>query len=462
MRRSFGILPALFPSWPWFLGATVVIACVGSVAEARSEPASGPCGLSEPAFCDTFDQPAGTGNRSGQLSAVWGVSRINETDTNSGQGQFNAISATELKSCTGTSTVRGSDDVIICNGQLREALNDNESVATLAMYPKQPFDFAERTGTIVFDVSNDTLGQHSQWPELWITDQPVPAPFAFFNATYEAPRNGVGLRFASGTVPQQGTLLGGQCPNDANPRWTLAPTVVVRNYVVDDEQNGGLIKTQVLDCVTSSSGPDGGLNHIEVQISQNQIDVYATDAGTTAPLKHIAVVPNVNLSFTRGLVWIEDDHYHAAKFGGQRQHTFTWDNFGFDGPVLPRDLAFDVADAMTPVANHAGQVNIGWLAHAGAGPPLIVPEVTGIERASAALLTFNFAMQEAPSTFTYTINGSVHSAAWPFPDKQGYMWRTLAVSIPLNELQPGANTVSIAADLEIIVANVDVILVGAD
>src|SRR5258708_233923 len=34
------------------------------------------CGLTSPAFCDTFDAPAGTGNRSGDLNGtIWGASR---------------------------------------------------------------------------------------------------------------------------------------------------------------------------------------------------------------------------------------------------------------------------------------------------------------------------------------------------------------------------------------------------
>ena len=41
-------------------------------------------------------------------------------------------------------------------------------------------------------------------------------------------------------------------------------------------------------CVIASSGANGGLNHVEVQVSQSKIDVYATDAGKTTPLVHIA------------------------------------------------------------------------------------------------------------------------------------------------------------------------------
>ena len=32
-------------------------------------------------------------------------------------------------------------------------------------------------------------------------------------------------------------------------------------------------------------------------------------------LKHIAVVTNANLSFTRGLIWLQDVHYNADKGG---------------------------------------------------------------------------------------------------------------------------------------------------
>ncbi|WP_410959388.1 hypothetical protein, partial [Salmonella sp. SAL4433] len=71
------------------------------------------------------------------------------------------------------------DDILICEGQLREASNDNNSgeldagtVTSLTMYPKQPFDFAGRTGTVSFDISNDTAGTHAAWPEFWMTNLP--------------------------------------------------------------------------------------------------------------------------------------------------------------------------------------------------------------------------------------------------------------------------------------------------
>ena len=97
---------------------------------------------------------------------------------------------------------------MLCNGQLREANNDNPSgvfddgtVTALAMYPKQPFDFAGRTGTIAFDVSNDTHAFHAAWPELWMSDMPVPAPFNHFDSWQSLPQNGFGVRFAAQALP---------------------------------------------------------------------------------------------------------------------------------------------------------------------------------------------------------------------------------------------------------------------
>src|ERR1700730_14831408 len=63
-------------------------------------PSSGPCGLSQPAFCETFDQPAGTGNRSGQLNgALWGVSRTTG-NTNLGGNLYDGWSSTPLQACS--------------------------------------------------------------------------------------------------------------------------------------------------------------------------------------------------------------------------------------------------------------------------------------------------------------------------------------------------------------------------
>jgi hypothetical protein len=425
--------------------------------------AQGACALqlatSPLAFCDTFDAPAGTGNRSGDLNGtVWGVSRI-LGDTNFGQGTANAASPTSLLGCGGTSTVRPPQDVSVCNGQLREATNDNGSVTVLAMYPKQPFDFAGRTGTIGFDVSNDSHGTHASWPEVWLTDAPVPAPFNHFDSWIALPRHGFGIRFAAQVGPRQY----GYCPNaDNTTRWTVDSAVVVRDYLYDDTNGFGTraLTMTPLECVTSPPDGSGVMNHVELRVSQNQIDVYATDAGTTAPLKRIAVLTNVNLTLSRGLVWLEDAHYNADKGGlpSQRMHTFMWDNVAFDGPFTYRDLSFDALDAGVP--GRDGTVNLGKTSGAGQSSSWSVLGMPPGPTADAVRVLFNFFHQDAPTALNLTINGHAHVVPWPYPEAQGYTWRTLAVSIPIADLVPGTNAVTIGANQMIVTSNVDIVLVN--
>jgi hypothetical protein len=452
------------------------ISTVGLMTWGRlSEPASAQtsCALqlatSPLAFCDTFDAPAGIGNRSGDLNGrVWGVSRI-LGDTNFGQGTANAAPPTALVGCDGTSTVLPPHDVIVCNGQLREATNDNASgefeagtVTVLAMYPKQPFDFAGRTGTIGFDVSNDTHGTHAAWPELWVTDKPVPAPFNHFDSWIALPQHGFGVRFAAQVGPGQYGL----CPNfDNTTRWTVDSAVVIRDYVYEDTNGFGTrssLTMTPLECVTSPPDGSGLMNHVEVRVNQNQIDVYATDAGTTAPLKHIAVIRNANLTLSRGLIWLDDVHYNADKGSApsQRMHTFIWDNVAFDGPFTYRDLSFDALDASVPVGVN-GAVNLGKTSGAGQFATWSVLGMPAAPSAEAVRVLFNAFHQDAPTVLNVTVNGHAHAVPWPYPERQGFTWRTLAVSIPITDLVPGTNAVTIGADQTITTSNVDIVLVNA-
>lgn len=434
-----------------FLAALLLV--LAAMAPAGEVESAGSCGLSAPAFCDTFDAPASTGNRSGQLNGVvWGVSRL--TGAMNMSGVYDDWAPTRLDGCGSSTTVLPDNDVIICNGQLREASNDQGTVTQLAMYPKQPFDFAGRTGVVTFDVTNDTGGTHAFWPEFWITSKPVPAPDT--SQVQSTPQDGFGISFGANAPPGQA----GYCPtlnNIDQPRWMIDRIDVVRNYQVQRYGDDALTR---FDCPIASSGPNGGLNHVEVHVSQNQIDVYASDAGTTLPLRHVATLSNANLSFTRGLVWIVDSHYNAEKAGADPQHTFTWDNVGFDGPALPRDLAYDVPDALQSVGD--GTVNLGWQEGPG---QLTQKQVTGVVSPSAAagaLLTSNLYTYGVPMNLVYSVNGHQHSMGWPFPNTDGFYPRTIAIPLDLSEVQAGTNTLALGgSDQAMIVFNMDLIMVGA-
>jgi hypothetical protein len=429
-------------------------------------------------FCETFDKKnPGIPSRTGDLDPnVWGVSRVTGF-VNFGQSWYSGWAPTQIQTCNGTATVTPPHDIMICNGQLREASNDNPSgvydaggVTTLAMYPKQPFDFAGRTGTVSFDVSNDAHGTHAAWPEFWMSNLPVPAPFNHFDSWQALPQHGFGIRFAS-SVPPGGW---GMCPNGNNldkRRWTVDSAVVVRNYVMDDTNGLGGVRTnmnvRILDCVIASPDNSGITNHVELKISQNQIDVYATDAGVVASpatLRRIAVVTNANLSLSRGLIWLEDVHYNADKnesgpnVPSQRQHTFVWDNVAFDGPFTYRDFSYDALDVnQFDAANKTW--DLGKLSLPNQTASWNVLNMPANPSASAVRVLFNFFHYDPPTTLNVSVNGHAHPTSWPYPDKLGFTWRTFAVTIPVTDLVPGTNVVQLGSDQTIVTANVNIVLV---
>jgi hypothetical protein len=226
------------------------------------------------------------------------------------------------------------------------------------------------------------------------------------------------------------------------------------------------------ESVALSSGP-GNNNHFEIHVSQNEIDVYGTDAGTTAPLKKLASAA-VSLSLTRGFIWMTDDHYNGDKFGTQRTNTFSWDNVGFDGPILPRDLAFDAIDSKTPASDPSfpANVNLGWFIDQEnptgdmAGPPVYqstIENVTGTDIAAGALLEFYVWSRDSASLdFTYSINGNAANVgSWPFPQTGGYP-RSMEFPVPLTQVVEGTNMIEISGGdgVAFAISNVDLVLVG--
>lgn len=415
------------------------------------------CGMqlatTPPAFCERFETASPGGGREGDLDGLlWGASRVTGY-SNMGGGLQNAFFPAKVTNCSGQSPERTPPaDIVVCGGQVHEGLDDDgHNVLTIGLYPKQPFDFAGRTGTVAFDVSNDTDGGHAAWPEFWLTDKPTPAPFVFgepTNSWISTSANSLGIRFEHNA--------GGICPTGT---WTAGSAVAVRNYVTDDSKAGGSLTLTPLACVTLSNGTT--MNHIEIRIAQAVVDVYASDAGTTSPLKKIATIPNANLSFTRGLLWLTDAHYNAEKgpCHCQQDHQFAWDNVAFDGPYTYRDLSFDALDR-SDSTNSDGSINLGWTVGPDSPRVVQIPGVFNIAKATSAYLMFNHVEYEAPVTFTYAVNGHSHTGAWPYAEN-GTMWRAAIFPVPLTDLVSGTNTASIFGSKAIQLANVNIVLVAA-
>jgi len=336
------------------------------------------------------------------------------------------------------------------------------------MYPKQPFDFAGRTGRVVFDVSDDSGGSHAAWPEFWITSTPAPDPFAHLASWQSLPQYGFGIRLDGVCGPGQGGQCGPDCSNDNVVNVvTVNDAITIDNYAENDPENNGDLHTVRAGCVREPT-KRGQLNHFQVDVSQDRITVYGTNAGTTSPLVRLATIPNPHLGFTRGLIWLEDVHYNANKNVdvGVRQamHTFIWDNVGFDGPALPRDLAFDASDSLRRVPGYPTLTNLGWETSATAPATITIPKVRGIAQATGGLLTFNFENPDiSPVTLRYSLNGhAVHTYPWLYPDTMTNSPRTVAIPISLSQVVRGTNHVKIWSDQDtLIVSNVDLIMRGA-
>jgi hypothetical protein len=494
MKRNFFVVLVV-----GVLGLSGAVGAEGAPAVA-SDAGSAPvaaCGLARAAFCDTFDKPTvnPAGDREGQLNAVvWGVSRALGYN-NVGQGQY-AAGARRLQmagSCP-TRAVTIETDIAVCHGQLNDVVNDNPeitpanknkengngTVTSLAMYPKQPFDFTGRTGKIVFDVSDDSGGMHTAWPELWLSDTPVPDPFVHFSSWQAVPRSGFGIRLGAVCIPYDPKVSGSgdggcgpQCHNDRHTVVTVASAITINNYKENDSdtgnagpQNPATLKVVPYGCVVEPTKP-GQLNHFEIEVSKNRITVYGTDAGRTSPLIHLATIVNANVGVSRGLIWLEDVHYNANKdIGGNQKlqglHTFTWDNVGFDGPVLPRDLGFDAADSRTNPSGYPALVNLGWLSPPSAPATITIPRVSGIDAAKGGLLTFNLIHEDAtPVSLSYSLNGNAaHTVKRPFFGHE--QQQTIGIPIKLSEVRLGTNHVRIwSREDALILSNVDLIMKGA-
>jgi hypothetical protein len=340
-------------------------------------------------------------------------------------------------------------DVRVCNGQLFEAVNDGGGVASLHTYPKQPFDFAGRTGRVVFDVSADSDGSHGAWPEFVITDKPVPGTRVNISG-------GVPGQFA---VNEVGFSLDG-CSSGPGGSTGVGTVFVARGGVYSEPAFDGV------GCV--SKGSASAMNHFEVRLSQNRLEVWGSDAGAST-LKQLAVADNLGLTFTKGLVWLDDVHYNARKAvepcecGTQWNHTFVWDNLGFDGPKTYRDLGFDVVDAnVAGKSSERGDATrrVGY--QVGNGP--VTLNVAGVRRdqtptgALVVLNTYSFAAT-VPSV---SVNGNPRIDTPYPPGAPTFGWLSLAIPVPLDQIHDGANTLTFTSgDGSTTIANISIILVAA-
>jgi hypothetical protein len=416
-----------------------------TVMQPATPPKPGSCALDKPAFCDTLATPS-PGGRSGDLDDVkWSVTRISN-GYNPGQGAWITYPLGTGLICGKTVTgMVPPADYQICtdsNGpHLTQTADDGGGNVVSSFRPRQPFDFAGRTGVITFDLGGRQAGGHGFWPEIMITSDPVPAPYQDLIGIFPYPRNGIGIEMA------------GQPDCDyrsADPPYThnhVSTIKLIKDWVVsgwgpNDMQADykGTGKPSGPPCYPVN---DEKMNHFELRVSQNTIELWGTDPGATT-LRLLAKKDGINLPFTRGYVNFQQAHYNSGKddhINIPKTHTFNWANVGFDGPVLPMERGYDVKDAGTPYQTSSTMLGYHISMAKPVAFPLAAMDLTGMKEASLHLNVYGF----------YT--GRILQFRFNGGDWQDFVsdlppnreQRSLHIPVPMNLLRAGDNMLEVRA-----------------
>ena len=156
--------------------------------------------------------------------------------------------------------------------------------------------------TIVFDVSADSQGDHAAWPELWVTDKPVPAPGNDGNST---PRNGFGITFD------------GQAGDSHLPGRLILVVNGVRTEHDGTWGDNFPSNEQRRDAVPGNPAhaDSAKLDHYRDRRSRRTRSRHSPRSRPARPRRPSTLISTWNVtldpSFTQGLVWIGDGHYNA-------------------------------------------------------------------------------------------------------------------------------------------------------
>lgn len=457
----------------------------------------GGCGLTSAAFCDTFDQgPATNRGRAGDLDASkWTVGRL--IPSMSEPGAANPVREAAIPPCKAgaPAVVFPPFDTLICDPDAR---GNRRLMTAVAMQNygsnsymiQQPFDFTGRTGKIVFDVDAATPGGLGAFVAVEITEDPHQAPtYQEFqnNETGPIPRNGIMLKWAD------------NCGLGRNAA-KLAYVLTYNNYAMT------LIDKPAFDIGRDvcPKTKESSLNHIEIQLSQNKIDVYMSDFsndGVTFPNLKLIYTANISLPFSRGFVHMVARNHAGDKYQKDFQTDpigiFFWDNIGFDGPVVTGHRFYGVPDNNTRTTfNGLPSMNLGYILRDGlnGGPPagiynpnnlISAPlQIAGVNTSGATKaritmnLYFNTITHVADATWgiRYRLNGktwltrnlnatelTVINNTNPNSTKGSGGNIAILMDVPIADVQNGTNTieflpVNAPMDYAPAIANIDLVL----
>jgi hypothetical protein len=457
------------------------------------------CGLDHAAFCETFESPS-PGGRAGDLDDnLWSMARI---ATMGDVGVYQQWKEGTESACGKTTAgIKPGQDITFCAGggspsmHMNDTENDGGGFTIHSYRPRQMFDFTDRTGTIAFDVGGkgQVPGGHGFWFNISISEEPVPAPYQEGGAIALFAKNAVLLEFEAGG----GTT---ECKADGTQNG-LVQVIIEKDYCTRQSFNYLVDRKPTTGCFSTV---EEVLNHIEIQISQSTLDVFASDAGDPASRRNVVHLDATtdpaqpfHLPFSKGYISFQQTHYNgnkcwatgnAAECGTVSENTtYHWDNVGFDGPVYPTPRAYQVPDSNKSYVKDygSGPLNLtevgyqatktGLVDHDGPAAAITLANVD-LGHAVDASLTLNAWNYCPGESIGYRFNGGPwRSYDCPFPPAHGgsievpgcgggnspiggcdAAARAVIIPVALDDLKSGDNTLEINSSAgNVIIANAD-------
>jgi hypothetical protein len=373
-------------------GTTVVAGTAGAAAAAGAAsfehpdpptdyvPQPGTCGFDAPAFCETFEDGPNDGGRSGELDpARWSVARGMPYNPSSFDNAFQ-IEPALIGACRAdlsNTRVLPDADVLVCDPvptiptrhALATAAAQNYGLSTYRI--RQPFDFADRTGTIALDLdlTNNGLGG---WPALIIAEDPSPTPSFDWQERGSGPRNGIEIEFGTGWC---------------NTPQTVEPIV----YTFEDYLQTSFIPS--FDCsIPHALTAPASLNHVVVYLTQSHVEVWASDVspdGVTFPNLQLLWSGDVTLPFSRGYVSLALRNHATRKYWLGAAASVRFDNFGFDGPTVTGYREYSAPDSLSSYSGISGCAPDGGDCQWEGDVIVAHPDDTGRTTCAATVCTFD-------------------------------------------------------------------------
>jgi hypothetical protein len=348
-------------------------------------------------------------------------------------------------------TVLPADDSLICTPTSTIASNHLLAAVAAQNYGqnsyriRQPFDFAGRTGRIVFD-TDTAMHTLLGWISLAVTEDPAPIPG--YSIGGQGQNNDEG-----GSSPRRGFIVVFQACNQNFDQYA------VRLIDVFEGHRDSLHTPSSMNCLAAK---EGSLSHIEVRVSQQRIEVYGTPDsanGTSFATPTLIYGADVSLPFSRGYVHLTVHNHASHKYSNRDAWFGRFDNLGFDGPVVNNFREYELPDALVSGTSSSGTplVNLGYrVRDAADGPQQTLAfnnvSLTDVTAARLSFASWYLIIAEPEANFAnYKLKFRFNGGPWrerAFTAeelallKNTRQWGQLGqiADVPLSDLVEGRNT----------------------